>query len=133
MKKSLKDINDQTVRESYSNREKGCVFCEIKEEYIVDQEELVYVIRDIYPVTSFHTLIISFRHTKSYFEFYQPEYNEINKLIKKQKEWIQKKDKSVTGFNIVINDGESAGQTVNHGHIHLIPRRKNDGLRLNTP
>ena len=126
MKRDLDDINHQTIRESYSNREKGCDFCEMDHKHIVDKEELVYAIRDNYPATPLHTLIIPFRHTKSYFGLYQPEHNGITKLITKQKKWIQQRDKSVTGFNIGINDGVAAGQTVNHCHIHLFPRRKGD-------
>ena len=47
-------------------------------------------------------------------------------LLRYRKNQIISKDKLVTGFNVGINSGESAGQTINHCHIHLIPRRKND-------
>jgi len=126
MKRDIDDINYHKIRESFNHREKGCVFCEVENKNIIDKEELVYAVRDIYPVTPLHTLIIPFRHAKSYFELYQPEHNAINKIINKQKEWIQLKDKNVIGFNIGVNDGEAAGQTVNHCHIHLFPRRKDD-------
>jgi len=56
----------------------------------------------------------------------RPEVNACNLLLEKQKDIILKKDSSVTGFNIGINDGDTAGQTVMHCHIHLIPRRKGD-------
>ena len=50
----------------------------------------------------------------------------ISQLINEMKDELQKKDKSIKGFNIGNNSGEVAGQTIFHCHIHLIPRRKND-------
>jgi diadenosine tetraphosphate (Ap4A) HIT family hydrolase len=46
--------------------------------------------------------------------------------VDEMRQMILKKDKTVTGFNIDINDGIDAGQTVFHSHIHIIPRRKGD-------
>jgi diadenosine tetraphosphate (Ap4A) HIT family hydrolase len=60
------------------------------------------------------------------FDLYQPELNAIHQLIKQLKDEIPKEDKSVMGFNVGVNDGQVAGQTIFHCHFHLIPRRKND-------
>jgi len=56
----------------------------------------------------------------------QAESNAINALMSIQKELLQTNDASIDGFNIGMNCGETAGQTVFHCHIHLIPRRKGD-------
>ena len=93
---------------------------------IIAKNELAYAIYDEYPVTEYHTLVIPKRHTKTYFDLYQPELNACNQLLESMKEKIQDQDKSVTAFNIGINNGEDAGQTIYHCHIHLIPRRKDD-------
>ena len=117
---------DRIVRESYEEREGGCPFCEIPMKRILEENELCYVIRDGFPVTDLHTLVIPKRHVQSYFDLYQPELNSCNRMIQKFKERIEKEDESVKGFNIGINNGEVAGQTVFHCHIHLIPRRAGD-------
>ena len=61
-----------------------------------------------------------------YFELYQPEHNAIQELLAKQRQDISDQDPSVTGFNAGINAGRSAGQTIFHVHVHLIPRREGD-------
>ncbi len=93
---------------------------------VLAEDELAFVIQDLYPVTDGHLLVIPKRHAETYFDLVRPEINALNRLLLDQKERIEKEDDSVTGFNVGINSGESAGQTVFHCHIHLIPRRKND-------
>ena len=61
-----------------------------------------------------------------YFELYQPEHNAIQELLSKQRQDITDQDPYVTGFNVGINAGRSAGQTIFHVHVHLIPRREGD-------
>jgi len=73
-----------------------------------------------------HSLIIPKRCVKNYFDLTYKEILACNKLIKKLKKKFEKKDKSIKGFNIGINSGKVAGQSIYHCHIHLIPRRKND-------
>ena len=122
-----KDSTDfRKVRASYNEREEGCLFCEIQKERILDQDDLCYVIRDGFPVTDLHTLVIPKRHVETYFDLYQPELNSCNRMIKKFKQQIEKEDDSVRGFNIGINNGEVSGQTIFHCHVHLIPRREGD-------
>ena len=71
-------------------------------------------------------MFIPKRHVEDYFGLYQPELNSLNKFITLYKDKIMSKDKTVTGFNIGMNNGEDAGQTIFHCHVHLIPRRKGD-------
>ena len=126
MKRDKDSTDFRRVRESYEIREEGCLFCEIQKERILDQDDLFYVIRDGFPVTDLHTLVIPKRHVETYFDLYQPEFNSCNRMIKKFKQQIEKEDVSVKGFNIGVNNGEVSGQTIFHCHIHLIPRREGD-------
>lgn len=103
-----------------------CIFCNIDQSRIIDSNDFFYVIRDIYPVTELHTLMIPHRHISSYFDLTEDEQISLFTLLKSHKEQLLKTDPSITGFNIGVNDGEDAGQTIFHCHIHLIPRRKGD-------
>jgi len=104
----------------------NCVFCNIPEESIVNDYNNFFIIRDTSPVTSLHSLVIPKRHVVSYFECNKDEYEEIPLVLNTQKTELKLTDDSITGFNIGMNIGEDAGQTVFHFHIHIIPRRKND-------
>ena len=103
-----------------------CLFCNIKESGLVDENSLAYASYDTYPVSDLHCLIIPKRHVKDYFELTKDEVIDCNELIKKIKEEILLKDTSVKGFNIGVNSGAIAGQSILHCHIHLIPRREGD-------
>ena len=103
-----------------------CIFCELPQDRIIDQTELSKVFRDAFPVTKLHTLVIPKRHVADYFELTKEEQADIQTLIQKHHKIIKLEDMSVTGFNMGINVGTSAGQTVFHAHIHLIPRRDGD-------
>jgi len=106
---------------------KGCPFCynNIKDRIIAEQNSVV-AIQDNYPVADGHLLIIPKKHTEDYFSLDESEKRDIGDLIMKLKDRIMEKDHTVTGFNLGTNIGESAGQTIFHAHIHLIPRRKGD-------
>ena len=125
-KSNKDDTHFKKILESYNHRKKGCIFCNISKSKIIKSNELSVVIKDNYPVTKDHCLIIPKRHCVEYFDLYQPEINAISQLINEMKTELQKKDKTIKGFNIGNNSGEVSGQTIFHSHIHLIPRRKND-------
>ena len=103
-----------------------CLFCNVNESGMADENTLAYVSYDTYPVSELHCLIIPKRHINDYFELTNDEVIACNDLIKKIKEEILLKDQSVKGFNIGSNIGKIAGQSVLHCHIHLIPRREDD-------
>ena len=103
-----------------------CLFCNIKESGLEHENKLAYVSYDSYPVTKYHCLIIPKRHIKDYFDLSKDELLACDHLIRSLKEEINNSDSSVNGFNIGMNAGESAGQTIFHCHIHLIPRRTGD-------
>jgi len=114
------------IIDSYEHRENDCLFCKIPKSRIIKSNKLAYVIEDQYPVTKHHCLIITYRHSETYFDLYQPELNAINQLIKELQKELMSKDKTIEGFNIGTNLGEVSGQTIFHTHIHLIPRRRGD-------
>jgi ATP adenylyltransferase len=120
------DTDFRGVLDSYSDRETGCIFCEIGAGRIIAENELCFAIRDAFPVTEHHTLVIPKRHISDYFDLHQPERNAIEEMLHAQRQSILDQDNTVTGFNVGINAGASAGQTVFHVHIHLIPRRDDD-------
>jgi diadenosine tetraphosphate (Ap4A) HIT family hydrolase len=70
--------------------------------------------------------VIPKRHALGYSELGRPELNACHRLLEQEKRTIEWEDASVGGFNVGVNDGKTAGQTVFHCHIHLIPRRKGD-------
>lgn len=126
MKRDRDDTDFAKVRQSYNDREAGCLFCEIPRQRIILENELAYALRDGFAATEMHSLVIPKRHVKDYFGLYSPEVNACNQLLEKLKADIEATDRSVSGFNIGMNNGETAGQTIFHCHIHLIPRRKGD-------
>ena len=103
-----------------------CIFCKIRKEELKFENELAYSSTDSYPVSKFHSLIVPKRHVQNYFELNKEEIHACNELILKTKEQILKQDSTVKGFNIGTNIGKTAGQTIMHCHIHLIPRREGD-------
>ena len=106
----------------------NCPFCEIINndiQRIIFQNDLAIVLRDGYPISNGHTLIIPKRHVDSYFSITKEERNAIFELVEQTKKDIDNEFKP-DAYNIGINDGVEAGQTVPHLHIHLIPRYKGD-------
>jgi diadenosine tetraphosphate (Ap4A) HIT family hydrolase len=95
-------------------------------EQIVAGNSLAYAVRDTSPVTPLHTLILPNRHIADYFELEPSERRAIDDLIQEMHRDILARDDAVAGFNIGVNVGGAAGQTIFHRHVHLIPRRHGD-------
>ncbi len=107
--------------------DQNCLFCRwIGSSKAVETIGTVAAFNDGYPVTKGHLLIVPLRHTVDWFSMTAQEIRDSEALVRTISEKISKSDPSVTGFNIGMNIGESAGQTVFHAHIHLIPRRDGD-------
>lgn len=102
---------------------KRCPFC--TPENIVLENTYAFAIFDKYPVTTGHLLIIPKRHVSDFFETTTTEREAFNQLLEEGKALLQDKFHP-DGYNIGINCGEHAGQTIFHVHIHLIPRYKGD-------
>jgi len=102
-----------------------CPFCTISDERIVLANELVVVIRDDFPVSRGHTLIIPKRHVSSFFDVIGAEREAMLALLDSAKLGLDAEFRP-DGYNVGINDGVAAGQTVPHVHLHLIPRYAGD-------
>ncbi len=102
----------------------ACLFCETNKELLYE-DDLVFAIYDAYPVTKGHILVIVKRHIESYFQTTKEERRALDKAIFTLKS-ILDKETMPDGYNIGINNGRAAGQTVMHLHIHLIPRYNGD-------
>lgn len=96
-----------------------------KSEDILYNNDIFYIVKDNYPVSSGHLLIISSQLRTDYFDLTELEKHNLNSVILKAKEIIEKQY-SPDGYNIGMNCGEAAGQSVMHFHCHVIPRYKGD-------
>jgi diadenosine tetraphosphate (Ap4A) HIT family hydrolase/5-methylcytosine-specific restriction endonuclease McrA len=111
--------------EIYNLRDATCLFCNPNRS-VLFEEDLAYVVRDAFPVTPLHSLVIPKRHVADFFEVAPAENLAVLRLLARTKNEIQAEDPTVVGFNIGVNNGAAAGQTVFHVHVHLIPRRAGD-------
>lgn len=111
-----------------------CIFCKIINNeipsYKVYEDENFLAFLDISQATLGHTLVIPKKHYENIFEL--PEDSNIFNIVTKLATKI-KKATNCLGINILNNNGVSAGQTVNHFHIHIIPRYENDNFTINFP
>lgn len=103
----------------------SCPFCTLPPERIVAANAVGWVVRDAYPVTPGHTLVIPRRHMASFFELSADERQGLLALLDQARAELLVSH-APQGFNIGINDGPAAGQTVPHLHIHLMPRYSGD-------
>lgn len=103
----------------------NCLFCQLREERIISQCDLTITFLDSYPVSPGHALIVPKRHVATYFEVTECEQIAIAKAIQVAKIIIDK-EFSPDAYNIGVNNGEAAGQSIKHLHVHLIPRYAGD-------
>ena len=103
----------------------SCIFCNIDKERIILENEYAFAIFDNFPVSKGHMLIIPKKHIKNYFEADEDTKGQLWELLDECKVFADKHF-NPQGYNIGINCGKAAGQTVMHLHIHLIPRYKGD-------
>ena len=102
-----------------------CIFCDYNREEIIEQNELAYLIYDNYPVNEGHMLIIPYRHVANFFELTEIELSAIYELLIIGQKKLHNEGKA-SGYNVGVNIGADAGQTVFHVHVHLIPRLHGD-------
>jgi Diadenosine tetraphosphate (Ap4A) hydrolase and other HIT family hydrolases len=102
-----------------------CPFCQIlsgnTDKTILFENQSGFVIRDGFPITDGHTLIIPKLHIASFFDIILEQRNDLFTLVDQAKADLDTQYQPAS-YNIGINDGEAAGQTIAHLHIHLIPR-----------
>ena len=119
----------------------SCVFCEIDSDMgsVLFESEHFYLTQDKFPVTPGHLLIISKQHFTSSFDLGETEWYDLRVVLEEARSLLRTGDNQITGFNIGINIGSDAGQTIPHLHVHVIPRRPNDipdskcGVRMVNP
>lgn len=114
-------------------RKEDCIFCKIVNGEIPSktlyEDSMFKVILDVSPSTKGHALILAKDHYANLFELPEDIAAEAIKLAKKMAAKM-KENLQADGFNLVQNNGETAGQTVSHFHFHLIPRYKDDGQHI---
>jgi len=103
----------------------NCAFCHLPPARIAAQNELALLFDDAYPVSPGHSLVIPRRHVSSWFEIEPQEQIAMLQLLKTARHRVEENHKP-SSYNIGINDGPAAGQTVPHLHMHLIPRYTGD-------
>jgi diadenosine tetraphosphate (Ap4A) HIT family hydrolase len=102
-----------------------CLFCCLPESRELLRNDTAIVVRDAFPVTRGHTLVIPLRHVESFFDTSAEERAAMFELLDAAKQQLQA-EFAPAGFNIGINDGAAAGQTIRHLHMHLIPKYAGD-------
>lgn len=102
-----------------------CPFCAPDAARVLHELPLVYILRDGFPVSAGHALVIPRRHVRSFFETTADERLQILAALDYAK-FLVESQHAPDGWNIGINDGFVAGQTVPHLHVHLIPRYAGD-------
>lgn len=127
------------MNEPVTTTAQACRFCTSISSRVIASNGLAFVIRDAFPVTPLHALVIPHRHVADFFGLTPEEREACAELIHQLRKDILRSDPQVEGFNIGMNVGEVAGQTIFHCHIHLIPRRRGDvpnprgGVRMVIP
>lgn len=115
-------------------KQDDCIFCKIAAGEIPSktlyEDEKFRVILDLGPATKGHSLILPKDHAANLYELPEETAAEAMKLAKSMARLLREK-LQCDGLNLVQNNGETAGQTVSHFHLHLIPRYKGDGQRIN--
>ena len=104
---------------------KPCRFCNLSSTDIVIANELAVVSRDSYPVSPGHTLVIPKRHVGSFFDTTTEERLALMELIDQAKLALDR-EFHPAAYNLGLNDGPAAGQSIPHVHFHLIPRYEGD-------
>ena len=104
-----------------------CPFCELDSSRVITRNSHAIALRDGYPVAEGHALVVPVRHVACLFDLPEDELSSVWSLVRDVREQLRV-ELSPDGFNVGLNDGSAAGQTVGHAHVHVIPRREGDVL-----
>lgn len=102
-----------------------CPFCSVGAERIAVQNDLALALHDAFPLTQGHTLVVPRRHVADYFDLSPREQAAIWELVNRVRELLAMESQP-DGYNLGVNVGLAAGQTVGHAHVHVIPRCHGD-------
>ena len=114
-----------TISRPAAHPQTDCPFCDISRDSVIDELGHALAIRDRYPVSCGHTLVLPKAHVKSLFDLDAEIQADIWRLVARVRDELQSR-LNPDGFNVGINDGRAAGQTVEHAHVHVIPRFDGD-------
>lgn len=114
-------------------KKEDCIFCKIANGEVVSQtlyeDDNFRVILDLGPATKGHALIIPKEHYANLYELPEEQAGEVMKVAKKMAAKMMER-LGCEGFNLIQNNGDLAGQTVFHFHMHMIPRYRADGQTI---
>ena len=102
-----------------------CPFCTLPRERVLYEGRLIQVIADAFPVTHGHVLLVPKRHVATWFEASPEEQDELMHAVRKVRSMLDERYRP-DGYNIGVNVGDAAGQTIFHLHLHVIPRYVGD-------
>ena len=108
-----------------ADQPRPCPFCSPDPERIVVQNTLAVALHDAFPVTPGHTLVVPRRHVGDYFALWPEEQAAVWQLVNQVRNDLEA-ELEPDGYNLGVNAGPAAGQTVPHAHAHVIPRRRGD-------
>jgi diadenosine tetraphosphate (Ap4A) HIT family hydrolase len=104
-----------------------CPFCQrLASADVTEANAHAVAFADGYPVAPGHTLVVPRRHVASVFDLAAEEYAALWALVAAVRARLASSGDGADGFTVGVNDGASAGQTVGHAHVHVIPRRAGD-------
>ncbi|MEV5088695.1 HIT family protein [Streptomyces griseoincarnatus] len=121
-------ILSRWIRHSATESDSSCIFCQRHQpelNHVMHENKTFYVRYDNFPATAGHVEVVPKRHVESFFELTPKEVKDAYALILSTRERLTK-EHDLDGFTIGVNEGRAAGRTVDHLHIHLIPRRFGD-------
>ncbi|MEM7196646.1 MAG: HIT domain-containing protein [Pseudomonadota bacterium] len=107
------------------NQETDCRFCRSKSDRVFIRGELGFAAWDRHPANPGHFLVIPYRHVASYFDITDDERDELWRIVSDGKD-VAHAEYQPDGYNVGINVGHWAGQSIHHLHIHVIPRYQGD-------
>ena len=108
-----------------SDSRSNCPFCRVEDEPFIAANDLAFARYDGFPVSKGHALIIPRRHIADFFDLTPEEMMAVYELLRRARDLIHDQS-GPDGFNIGVNVGRTAGQTVMHVHLHIIPRYSGD-------
>ncbi len=103
----------------------NCPFCDVAPDRILLASAHARAVLDAFPLADGHTLVVPTRHVASVFDLPPEELADLWRLVGEVRSALAVSH-APDGFTIGVNDGEAAGQTISHAHVHVIPRRRGD-------
>jgi diadenosine tetraphosphate (Ap4A) HIT family hydrolase len=103
----------------------SCPFCKVDRGRVLVASDVALAFLDAYPVTEGHTLVAPRQHAMSIYQLSAGEQSDLWAMVGEVRTLLIQRY-APDGFNIAVNDGTAAGQTIGHAHIHVIPRRTGD-------